>query len=321
MRIGVIDIGSNSIKLLVADQGSTLAARYETTWETRISQGISKENPELSEESMERGVRAVKALVEEARSYSARRYCIVATSAVRDARNREVFIDKIRQATGLELNVLSGRDEAAYIAYGITTDPALSRFKELFLCDLGGGSLEMIHILDGEMKQKTSLQLGAVRLTEECVHNPLKPMTAGDMRRITARVRQELLQSGFHFNSGKTRTFVGTGGVFTISRAIRACWLGNTFEQSDPYLSLPFIRYLFLECAALDIVDRKRIPHLPKERADILPTALLTLITLAELAHASGFTHSLHNLRYGIAARMLTERFQPETELRGKGRP
>lgn len=321
MRIGVIDIGSNSIKLLVAERGSTLAARYETTWETRIGQGISRENPELSEEAMERGVQAVKALLEEARNYAAQHYCIVATSAVRDARNREVFIEKIKQATGLKLHVLSGQDEAAYIAYGISTDPALSRFKELFLCDLGGGSLELIHILEGEVKQKTSLQLGAVRLTEECVRNPLKPMTAGDMRRIAERVRSALLQSGFHFNTGKTHHFVGTGGAFTVSRAIRAHWLGKTFEESDPHLSLPFFRYLFLECAALDIIERKKIPNLPKERADILPTALLTIITLAELAHASGFTHSMHNLRYGIAAKMFSKELQAGTELRREGSP
>lgn len=304
MRLGIIDIGSNSIKLLVAETGSPLAVNYQTTWETRISEGIGKAKSVLAEGPMERGVEAVKSLIEEARKFEPERYCVVATSAVRDAANRDEFVEKIRQATGLDLNILSGEQEAAYIAWGISTDPALKAYKEFCLADLGGGSMELIHIKDCEIVTKCSLPLGAVRLTEKCVLDPARPMRTAEIRRIAHTVRDSVTESGFRFpaNSG---ILAGTGGGLNVARAIRAGWLGQSTTQVGNTISLTYLRYLFLELATMSLKERSAVPNLPEARADIMPAALVALITVAELAGASNYIHSLHNLRFGIAASML----------------
>lgn len=304
MRLGIIDIGSNSIKLLVAETGSPLAVNYQTTWETRISEGIGKEQPRLAEEPMERGVKAVQSLLEEARQFQPERYCLVATSAVRDAANRDEFVDKIRAATGLDLNILSGEQEAAYIAWGISTDPALAAYPEFCLADLGGGSLELIHIKDRKIIDKRSYPLGAVRLTEQCLADPAMPMRSAEMRRIAHTVRDAIRDSGFRFPSS-TGILAGTGGGLNVARAVRAGWLGQTPAQAGNVISLTYLRYLFLEIAAMTLRERTCVPQLPEARADIMPTALVALITVAEMAGASSYIHSLHNLRYGIAASML----------------
>lgn len=304
MRLGIIDIGSNSIKLLVAETGSPLAVNYQTTWETRISKGIGKENPSLTEEAMQKGAEAVQSLMEESKQFSPQQYCLVATSAVRDAANRDVFVEKIRAVTGHDLNILSGEQEAAYIAWGISTDPALEMYPEFCLADLGGGSLELIHIKDKQIVDKRSLPLGAVRLSEQCLMDSSMPMRSAEMRRISHIVRDTIRASGFRFPA-KTGILAGTGGGLNVSRGIRANWLGQTQQEVGNSLSLTYLRYLFLELAAMNLQERTAVPHLPPARADIMPTALLALITVAEMAGASSYIHSLHNLRYGIAARML----------------
>lgn len=301
MRIGIIDIGSNSIKLLIAESGSTLAMKYETTWETRIGTGMSKTKPYITREAMNRAQQAVSALMEEAAEYDVNQFCLVTTSAVRDSSNREAFVELIQEATGERLRVLTGDEEAAYIAYGIMSDPVLSAFDEMCLVDLGGGSLEAIHVAERNVVKKVSLPLGAVRLSSEMLRNPGLPMRSEEMRSITHHVQEAFQASGFTFPRHGI-VLAGSGGALTVARRIRTAWLGRSMESIGNKLSLNFLEYLFLELASLTQKDRSRIPHLPPERADIMPTALLVLITVAGIARQKSYLHSMYNLRYGIAA-------------------
>ena len=119
--IGVIDIGSNAIKLLVASKGEDgkLVTILQTTEETRIGGGISKDQPRLLSASMDAACRSVKLLRAEAESSGAESIEVVATSAVRDAINRDEFTDRLNETTGLAIKVLSGREEAEMIGHGI----------------------------------------------------------------------------------------------------------------------------------------------------------------------------------------------------------
>src|SRR5208337_3043822 len=106
--VAVIDIGSNSIKILVAGKsdGGHLAARQIRTIEARISAGISRENPRLAPEGAARGIRAVAELVADARAFRAGQIIVVATSAVRDAANGREFCDRVRAETGQPVRIL-----------------------------------------------------------------------------------------------------------------------------------------------------------------------------------------------------------------------
>lgn len=305
MRLGVIDIGSNSIKLLVAETGSTLAIHYETTWETRIGSHMREDQPVLTKSAIAKACEAVAALIQEAAGYNVEEFFVAATSAVRDSINRDEFINAIREATGHELKVLTGDEEAAYIAWGITTDPVLAQYQEFCLADLGGGSLELIHVRNRGIVAKVSLPLGAIRLTQQILDDPALPMKSMEMRRIIRRVRKTIDESGFEFPR-ETCILAGTGGGLTVARTIRAAWLGQTEHEAGNSLSLAFLRFLYVELAAMTLDERTKIPPLPAERADIMPTALLILLTIAEMAGASSYIYSGHNLRYGIAAKYLS---------------
>ena len=111
--------------------------------------------------------------------------------------------------------------------------------------------------------------------------------------------RALIAASGFNFNLAAA---VGTGGTVSTVRAIVAARAGKSFEQSDPLVSLAQLRALLAELAALPLAARKQVPGLPPARADVFPTALQTLITVAEIGRFGAYRNSLFNLRYGIAA-------------------
>jgi exopolyphosphatase/guanosine-5'-triphosphate,3'-diphosphate pyrophosphatase len=173
--VAVIDIGSNSIKLLVAsrDAEGRIATLASRTLDARISAGISQEAPELTEESMQRGIGAIRELLAVAAPLSSRQTILVATSAVRDAVNGQVFRERVRQATGQAIRLLSGEEEANLIGRGLTCDPALADLRDFYVFDLGGGSLECLAFRDRRIEQAVSLQLGCVRLTEQFVRDPV----------------------------------------------------------------------------------------------------------------------------------------------------
>jgi exopolyphosphatase/guanosine-5'-triphosphate,3'-diphosphate pyrophosphatase len=308
--LAVIDIGSNSIKLLVAEPrklgGLELRVLFQEALEARISEGLGQERSQLSEKGMAAGVAAIKHLVELARPYAPAHWRVVATSAVRDAANRADFIARVQAVTGTPLEILSGDDEARLIARGIQTDPSLGGAREFCIADLGGGSLECVRYEKAAIAQAVSLQLGAVRLTEKFVARPRSPFTDAARAAVAGETLRQLTASGFQFLPGGL--LVGTGGAFTVARAILAYRHGFTAKETWPAeLARADLAALLDEIAPLTVEERVKIPRLTPVRADIMPAALTTILTLMDFAHVGRVVHSFHNLRFGVAARFFAE--------------
>jgi exopolyphosphatase/guanosine-5'-triphosphate,3'-diphosphate pyrophosphatase len=305
--VAVIDIGSNSIKLLVAASSPRgLAQAVATrTLDVRISAGISRASPRLGESGMSAGVAAVRELVAEAVRLGARGTVLVATSAVRDAANGREFQDRVRQATGLTLRILTGAEEANLIGRGLTCDPALASLRDFYVFDLGGGSLECLVFRDRRAVQETSLPLGCVRLTEQCVPDPAQPFRQAEAAAVAGAVAAAFRAAAFSFSLPPGAAVVGTGGTLTTARAVFAARAGRSVESGDPVLSVAALRELREAVGALPLADRQRVPGLPPARADVFPTALATLVALAELGGFAAYRHSFYNLRWGLAAEEL----------------
>ena len=306
--LAVVDIGSNSIKILVAARGPgapagpELIPLFQQTSETRISGGLGQEHSRLSEAGMAAGERAITELFALAKPYAPTHRKIVATSAVRDAQNRAAFSARVEAAAGAPIEVLSGEDEALLIARGIQTDPALGGAKSFCIMDLGGGSLECIRYVNGSIEQAVSLQLGAVRLTEKFVPDPHGPFPPAARAAVAEETRRACAASGFRFLSGGK--VVASGGAFAVVRALFGHRRGFTDEAAWPSeIFRADLVALLAEIAPLTAEARARIPHFTRERADIMPAALVTMITMLELAGADRAYHSWNNLRFGVAAR------------------
>ncbi len=308
--LAVVDIGSNSLKLLVATprpaKGVELRVLFQEALETRISGGIGSDQSRLNETGMAAGITAIQRLLEMARPYAPTDTRIVATSAVRDAANRVEFSAKVQAATGVALEILTGDEEARLIARGIQTDPALGGAREFCIADLGGGSLECVRYESGKITQAVSLQLGAVRLTEKFVPDPRGPFAAPMRGAVAAETQRQLSASGFQFLSGGL--LVGTGGAFTVARAILAHSRGFVKRETWPAeMTRADLAGLLGQIAPLTLAERQKIPRLTPERADIMPAALTTILTLMDFAHVGRVLHSFNNLRFGVAARFFAE--------------
>lgn len=305
--VAIIDIGSNSIKLLVAARGSDgpVTALAHRTIDARISAGISRAAPQLSAEGMARGLAAIESLLADAAPFTPVRTILVATSAVRDALNGADFLSRVRAATGHTIRILTGNEEANLIGRGLTCDPALTTLRDFYVFDLGGGSLECLAFRDRHIAQAVSLQLGCVRLTEKFVADPAAPFAEPAASEIPRHTRTVVAASGFSFSLPSHAVALGTGGTVTTVRAILAARAGTTLAQIGTLVTLPQLRNLLAELGSLSLSDRQQIPGLPPPRADVFPTALATVITIAELGGFSAFHHSLYNLRYGLATEAL----------------
>lgn len=301
--VAVIDLGSNSIKVLVAARGDdgSLGAVGMKTLDVRISAGISSADPRLSEDGMRHGLEAVRELLGFARDHQAARVVIAATSAVRDARNGDAFRARLESETGHPVRTLSGEEEAALVGRGLSCDPVLRDLQEFQVFDLGGGSLECLLFRQRRLHDVRSLPLGCVRLTERFVSDVIAPFPATAAMAISDHVRHELAESGFAFDrAGGAAVFAG--GTMTTTRAILGAAAGQALEATSSQITRDALSDLLQWLGAMPLAQRRQVPGLPSARADIFPTALATVIAVADVARVDVFQHSFYNLRWGLAA-------------------
>lgn len=313
-RAAVIDVGSNSIKALVAAIGSgpfSLEVIYEASRNIRLSKGISGNPPMLQADRMDAGIEAVRELAEDCRRNGPLEALeIVATSAVRTALNGHRFTEAVEEVTGVRPVVLTGGEEADAIAIGVRTDPLIEdSLTDFTVFDLGGGSLELIRFEHHGVTDRASLPLGSVRLTEAFVADPSRPFPRSVQRSIRDHLRRSIRATGFALSA----PLVGCSGGLAALRSAFARQDGSGFANAGPHLPAGRLLELGERVLGQDLGERVRISGLPPERADIFPTAFLTFQVLLELSGADGILHSLHNLRYGRAWVLL----HPVPEVKG----
>src|ERR1035437_3399439 len=205
MRRAVIDIGTNTVKVLVADvqqdQVVPVLAKDRTT---RLGEGVN-EHQRLSATAIARTLQAIDDFHTEAKALGATNVIALTTSASRDAANRNEFFGGVRQKCGLEVQLISGDREAELICRGVSSDPEWSG-APLLVMDVGGGSAEFIQGRDGKMELFKSLPLGALRLTEQFGEGRLAELR----EHLRAVLRPALAR--YEVSGGR---MIGTGGTIT----------------------------------------------------------------------------------------------------------
>jgi exopolyphosphatase/guanosine-5'-triphosphate,3'-diphosphate pyrophosphatase len=256
MIIAVIDIGTNSTRLLVAGRdGSgilTVLARELIT--TRLGQGLGRGM--LQQEAMERTLEALGTFKERAGSWGADRIVAVATSAVRDAVNSPAFVEAVRRRTGIKVRVLPGVQEARYSYYGVLGGLPNCP-KDALVIDIGGGSTEFIWAMDGVMHCR-SVQAGAVRMTEG-EHSDRE--LAEVLHPVLVEIQTGSLPS----------CLVGVGGTVTTLAAMdRKMLVYEPAVVHGSIITLAKVEELLDLLQGCDLQSRKQIPGLQAPRADII---------------------------------------------------
>lgn len=297
--VGVIDVGSNTIKLLIAKRGDTLPVKKLEfhVEETRIGEGMTGHPPTIDADAIQRGTEAIKRLVDACSACDA--ICIVATSAVRDASNKQAFVNAVERACGHELRILSGDEEAKLIGLALKCDPQLHQLDSYTLIDLGGGSLECIQFSDRKTIKAQSLKIGSVRLASLLLENRLAPLAASDERRIRDYARERWNVSIFKYQSSPSEVAVLTGGA--------AKHLADNLSKKQRAGGLPFADFVRLKNEICSIPAEERVERfrIPASRSDIFPTAMVTLDESLRFHGCEILFFSDYNLRFGVATTLL----------------
>jgi len=308
MRIAAIDVGTNTAKMVVAEQddaGGGLRILYEERTFIRLGEGVDAART-IQPAALERLRAALVALRDAARSHGAERIFVGGTSASRDACNRDALIAFVRETTGLAYTIVSGEDEAALAFAGaLSAFPALS--GPCAVVDIGGGSTEVVGGLPGATRFdfRTSLDVGSVRLTERCFSS--QPPPTDEVAAATGLVRAALQASGVPRDPD--RILVGAAGT-TGSLARLHFGFQHWDETEGTPLALAradvqawrerLSRLTFEETLALN-------PDVMHGRADIFLAGLIVLDEVMDYLGVPEVRISPRGLRHGHALRMLEE--------------
>jgi exopolyphosphatase / guanosine-5'-triphosphate,3'-diphosphate pyrophosphatase len=279
-RRAVIDIGTNSIKLLVADvRGRHVDPVHEESRQTRLGKNFY-DTRRLQPEAVACTAEAVWEFAEIARERQAETIRVIATSAARDAVNKDDLISTIERASGLKVEIISGEQEAAWVFQGVTANSDLAR-RPLLLLDVGGGSTEFILGRGAEKHFAESFPLGTVRLLEKFPHsNPPKRIEFERSRDWVENVlRREVrpkLEPPLRREGNGNVQLAGTGGTVSILSRIESGL--NRFDREEierTVLSFDRVVAIRKELWRLPLAKRREIVGLPKMRADVILTGVL----------------------------------------------
>lgn len=304
MRYAVFDIGSNSIKFIVAEmRKGPIRILRELSISTRLAEHLI-DTCELRPEAMTRTLAALRQLRAEAADLGAEHFRAVATSAVRDSRNRREFLKEARQVLGFPVRLLSGNDEAETIFNGVSADPHW-RGKDMLLLDVGGGSAEWVQGQHGKMEKRISLPLGAVRLRERFIHH--YPVVADTANLLVETLHGQIAHPLAHYTLG-SRRLIGTGGTITCLAAIH-----KGLDEFDPRkidhtsLTLDQIRGLMRSFTGRTLDELRSLPGLPPKRADLIIPGTAVVLATMELLGARRLSVSIRGLRYGVLTAAIRE--------------
>ena len=301
MRVAGIDIGTLTCRLLVAAispeaEGPVHPVRSERKI-LRLGEGVDRLG-RLKPEAMSRVIETIREWKTIIESHGVERYTAVATSAVREAGNREEFLDRVRRETGVEVEVIDGEEEARRTFLGIRS--GLPRdVREILGLDIGGGSTEFIASRQGQPLKMTSIDMGVVRLTERVLQGD--PPRAGEIHKAEILIRDLTRRARREIGDVTELTLVGTAGTITSLAAI-----AQELHTYDPVriqnyvLELPVIQRIERDVFGKTQSDRVGMPGLEAGREGVIAAGVLILRCVMEELNAARCVVSEYGLREGV---------------------
>jgi exopolyphosphatase / guanosine-5'-triphosphate,3'-diphosphate pyrophosphatase len=295
-RVAVIDIGTNSTRLLVADVVGRRVSQVERrSTVTRLGRGVDLSG-HLSAEAIEDVCAAIADYVAVIEELGAETVDAIATSAVRDADNGSAFVAELRERFALSARVLDGEEEARSTYLGATSEAPPT--APTLVVDIGGGSTELVVGHGSEVTFHDSLQAGVVRHSERCIAGD--PPTASELEALATDVRGLIEAS---VGSGvEVAQAIAVAGTPTSLAAIEL-----ELEPYDParvhghVLALPSIQRMLSRLASVPLAERIEIPGLHPDRAPTIVAGVVILIEVMRAFEVEEITVSEHDILYGTS--------------------
>jgi exopolyphosphatase / guanosine-5'-triphosphate,3'-diphosphate pyrophosphatase len=299
-KLAVIDIGSNSIHMVLAeilpDASYQIVDRFKDI--TRLGDGAFA-TKRLSDDAVGRGLEVLKRLVTLARNKGFDRIEAVATSAVREARNGGEFVDRVATQTGLTIRVISGTEEARLIYLAVKYSMALQEAPTIIV-DVGGGSVELVLANRNGLLQAKSLKLGAIRLADQFLAKtpPTEAMLNGLEESVTGQLERALAA----FKLKGAPAVVATSGMAgNLAEVIHLRHAGRPLTQLNlASVALKDLLVLEKDLARSSAKERLAIPGLDAKRVDTVLPAAVVLRRLLQLSGADHMTLCDKAIREGV---------------------
>ena len=317
--LAAMDIGTNSVRLAVVEvkpnqTWTTLASQKQVV---RLGEGEFDQVPtkskkgkddedsgghSLTEAAIARGALVCARFAEVARGFGAEEIVALATAAVREADNGYEFVRRVRDLADLDVRIISGQEEARLIYLGVVSGIDLPPGKRALFMDIGGGSTELIVGDSQSYAFLDSLKMGAIRLTAEGVPDPSKPVTAAAWDDLQSRVRSLLAPAARAIGKAGFSVMYGSSGTAQNLAEIiaNAAATPNPTSLRNYELSLADIQATTKRLCAMTLEQRRRVPGINPERADIIIGGSAILQTVMETVGAAAIRISDRGLREGI---------------------
>jgi exopolyphosphatase/guanosine-5'-triphosphate,3'-diphosphate pyrophosphatase len=294
-----VDIGANSVRLKIA---RLVRRRLKTLEEdrevTRLGDAVFHSGM-LAPQAMAQTISVLQRFHRAAQEHGADAVRVVATSALRDARNGATFLEWARAATGWRVEVISGLDEARLIHLGILSSGMRLPASPVLLMDLGGGSCELTVSRRGHIKETVSMPIGAVRLTREFLrHDPPKRY---EVERMRGYIAEEVARVTGKIASAHIKLMLATSGT----AAALATHLAETKgKRRGRIIPQKYVVKLAAKLARLDQQERERLPGIGPNRAQIVIAGATVFAELMQRCSLRSYRYSPLGLRDGVLAEM-----------------
>jgi exopolyphosphatase/guanosine-5'-triphosphate,3'-diphosphate pyrophosphatase len=301
--LAAVDIGSNSVRLKISRlESHRLVEILEDREVTRLGESVFR-NGFLSPEAIALTVKVLRRFHRAAQKAGADSVRVVATSALRDARNSRAFLEWVRSATGWHVEIISGLEEARLIHLGLTSSMRVNSSRVLMI-DLGGGSCELTVSRNGHIQETVSLPLGAVRLTNEFLHHD--PPRKSELRQLRGFIAREIGRIAERIIRARPKIVIATSG--TAEALATVCHsLYKTKSQRGMTVSRLQMRRIAKMLARLSLEERRNVQGIGVRRAEIVIAGAVVFAELLERCKLLGFRYSPLGLRDGLLAQMAAE--------------
>jgi exopolyphosphatase / guanosine-5'-triphosphate,3'-diphosphate pyrophosphatase len=312
-RLAALDVGSNSIRLLVAeyDPAAGISVIDEVKDQPRLAAGLARTG-RLDDQAIDRAMLALGRMREVCRRRGVKRIAAVATAAVREAANGAEFARRVQDELDIPLRVIDADTEAALSYRSVAHHFRLAGARTL-VADIGGGSLELIGAIDGLVELTRSLPLGAVRLTELHLHGKRDARRAIELLRTQVRKQ---LKKALRQREWTAAAVIGSGGTFTTLGRMAIGRRGLPIPDAIHGASVATgeVETLIEWLTEKTPEQRRLVPGLNPQRADIIVAGLAVTAELLSLVDARTLTVSAFGLREGLLLDMVGERQAPAAD-------
>jgi exopolyphosphatase/guanosine-5'-triphosphate,3'-diphosphate pyrophosphatase len=298
-----VDIGSNSVRLKIARlSGRRLREVHEDREVTRLGEWVFRTGF-LSPDAMAETIKVLRRFHRAVQDKGADSVRVVATSALRDARNSRAFLEWVRSTTGWTVEIISGVEEARLIHLGLVSSLRV-KVSPMLMIDLGGGSCELTVSSNGHIRDTVSLPLGAVRLTSEFFHHD--PPRKSELRRLRGFVAREIGRISDRIARAKPKAVVATSGT-AASLAAVCQGLYKTSRPRATAVSQSQMQQIAKMLSRMPIEERRKLSGVGPRRAEIIGAGAVVYAELLERCDLRGFRYSPLGLRDGLLAQMAAE--------------